>query len=329
MSTKFAIRNTAAKAEKEGDLILRFSGTSEPFRRASQREARKVGVDQTGDPLLVFTTGLEEEKVEFFNWFNDEEKKKVKDQIADLKPIITRRFGGEDVVKAGNKFFWGSDRDVSTLSLSNEDINVFYDTKNPIHALLYLSIISGGFMDLVAPTREWADRHQIPHYLALEEETDYEEDDEVTKSDAHFALGQLRKEESPEALFILAWCIQYDTNGYGAYTRATPTRDLVNYHIKYIDGKLQTKRKRNTPKVFLEYVEKWKSPQLRKDLFTEAYVKAGEWFNFINQRDKKYTTAEGTTLGNTVLEAVTNLNKAKFRQDYENLRDKVETKWKE
>jgi hypothetical protein len=221
-------------------------------------------------------------------------------------------------------------RDVSRLSLSHDDIDVFYDTKNPSHALLYLSILSGAFVEVVAPTKEWADKNRIPHYLALETDgpTD-EENDDITRSDAHAALSELRKEADPEALFILAWCVQYDTNAFGAYRRSTPFKDLVNYHIKYIDGKLVTKRKRNTAQTFLNYVEKWKGTQTRPGLYAEAYVKAGEYFGLINQRSKKYTTAAGTVLGNTVEEAVTNIRKAKFNGDFETLRDQVEAKWKE
>lgn len=329
MPIRFAIKNTASKAEKEGDIILRYSGTSEPFKRVSERSATKVGTDDKGNDKLVFTTGLNTEQINFYKWYTDDEKEQIKKQIEELKPLIVKYYGGEAVVSETNRFFWGENRDVSRLSLSNEDIDVFYDAKNPVHALLYLSIISGGFIDLVAPTRDWAERHQIPHYLSLESEETFEEEDEITRSDAHGALSELRKDASTEALFILAWCIQYDTNAFGAYRKATPMKDLINYHIKYIDGKLQTKRKKNTPKVFIEYFNKWKGQQTRADLYTEAYIKAGEYYNFLNQKEKKYTTAEGTILGNTVQEAITNLNKAKFRQDYENLRDKVEAKWME
>lgn len=330
MSIRFAIKNTAAKAETESDgTILRYSGTGEPFIRVSERASEKIGEDQNENPILQFNTGLNEEKVEFFNWYSDDEKKEVLKQIKNLKPIIAKFYGGEKVLDENNKFFWKDTREVSRLSLSNSDIDVFYDTKTPVHALLYLSLVSGAFIDLVAPTRDWAERHQIPHYLSLETEETFEEEDEITRSDAHAALGELRKDESPEALFILAWCLQYDTNAFGAYTKATPHKDMVNYHIKYIDGKLVTKKKRNMPKTFLEYATKWKGQQTRPTLYTEAYVKAGEYYSFIQQKEKKYTTQEGTVLGNTISEAVTNLMKPKFHDDLENLRDKVEAKWKE
>jgi hypothetical protein len=329
MSIRFVIKNTANKAEKEGDTFLRYSGVSEPFRRISERSAQKIGVDDKGNPKLVFTTGLEEDRVQFFKWYNDEEKKAVIKQIKELKPIISKFYGGDDVVSSTNIFFWSETRDVSRLSLSNEDIDQFFDTKNPVHALLYLSVISGAFIDLVAPTREWAERHQLPHYLALETEETYEEEDFITRSDAHAALAELRKEASPEALFILAWCIQYDTNAFGAYLKNTPMKDLINYHAKYIDGKIVTKKKKNTPQVFLNYFNKWNAQQTRPALYVESYVKAGEYYNFIQQREKKYVTNDGTVLGNTIDSAVETLMKPKFTQDLEKLREQVENKWKE
>ncbi len=328
MSTRFVIKSTANKAEKEGDVFVRYSGDAEPFRRVSERWGTKVGVDAQGNPKLVFTTGLDDNQVKFFKWYNEEEKKAVVKQVKELAPLIKDFYGGEDTTAPTNQYFWGETRDVNRLSLSNEDMDVFYDTKSPVHALLYLSIISGAFIDTVAPTRDWAERYQIPHYLALETEETMEDEDEITRSDAHALLSELRKETS-DALFILAWCIHYETNAFGAINKATPLKSLITSHVQYIDGKLVSKRKRNTPKTFIEYAEKWKGQQTRPALFVEAYIKAGEYFSFINQREKKYVTSDGTVLGNTISDAVTNLMKPKFTQDLENLRKQVEDKWKE
>jgi hypothetical protein len=330
MSFKFSIKNTSGKAVKEGEAIVRFSGTGEPFNRHSERAVKKVGIDGAGNPRLVFTTGLDEKAVQFYVWYSEDEKKLIRETITELKQIITDYYGGEEVVAPNNAFFWKDDRNVNRLSLRHDTMDMLFDTENPTHALLYLSIISGAFIDLVAPTKDWADRHYIPHYLALESEGFVDDDDEITRSDAHAALGDLRKNHGKEALYILAWCLQYDTNAYGAYNYNTPERDLVNYHIKYIDGKLVTKKKRNTAKQFLEYYEKWNKQQTRKALYTEAYVKAGEYYNFVNQREKKYTTYDGTALGNTIDDAVTALlTKPKLHPDYEKLREQVEAKWKE
>lgn len=330
MSIKFAIKSTQARAEKEGDLIVRFSGVAEPFNRVSEREGKKIGVDAQGNVKIKFNTGLDEKQVQFLPWYNEAEKVEVKKQIKELKPLIMDYYGGADSIEETNKFFWKDDRNVNRLRVNNSTETLFFDTKSAPHALLYLSIISGAFSDIVSPTKDWAERNGILHYMQLDTDDSYDENDDLlTRSDAHAALSDLRKEESSDALFILAWCIQYDTNAFGGINKSTPQRNLLNTHVEYIDGKLTMKRKKNTPKVFIEYAEKWKGQQTRPALFVEAYVKAGEYFNFVNQREKKYVTAEGTVLGNTIQEAVTTLMKPKFTQDLETLRDKVEAKWKE
>jgi hypothetical protein len=331
MSIKFAIRNTASKAVKEGDSFIRFSGTGEPFSRHCERTSRAVESDNQGNPTKwTFTTGLDDNQVEFYKWYNEEEKSVVKKSINDLRPIIERFYGGANAINSENYSFWKRNRDVSHLNLAHENIDVFYDTEKPAHALLYLSIAGGAFSELVAPTKEWADRFQIPHYMAMEvEANNFGDEEDITRSDAHAALGELRKEFGKDAIYILAWCIQYDTNAFGAYNYSTAEKDLINYHIKFIDGKLQTKKKKNCPKTFIDYANKWKGQQTRPLLYTEAYVKAGEYFNFINQREKKYVTSDGVILGSTIKEAVENLMKHKFNVDYEKLRDLVENKWKE
>lgn len=329
MNIRFAIKNTAGKAEKEGDQIVRYSGVAEPFNRVSQRYCEPVGERQDGSKVLSFVTGLDVKKVPFYKWYSEAEKEQVVKQIEELKPIISDYYGGEEVIDQRNKFFWLDNRDVARLSLTNDVIDTFYDTRNPSHALLYLSIIGGAFSELVAPTKEWAERYQVPHYLVLETEDEQSDDDEITKSDAHAALAELRKEGTPEALFVLAWCLQYDTKAYGAYQKSTPLKDLISYHIKYIDGKLVSKKKRNMPKTFLDYYEKWKKQQTRPALYAEAYIKAGEYYSFIVSKEKRFTLVDGSPLGNTVEEAVTNIMKPKYREDLDKLRDLVEKKWNE
>lgn len=331
MSIKFAIRTVAEPAKKEGDSFVRYSGTGEPFNRDSERTSRTIETDREGNPTKwSFLTGLEEDQVEFYKWFTEEEKKIVMEAIQDLRPKIEKFYGGKNIIHPENYSFWKKRRDINKLKVTNENIDVFYDTARPEHALLYLSILGGAFSDIVAPNKDWADRLQIPHYLALEIETnDFGGDEDITRSDAHGELAMLRKEFGKDALYILAWCIQYDTNAFGAYSYQTSEKDLINYHIKYIDGKLQTKKKKNCPKTFLEYVTKWRGAQTRPLLYAEAYVKAGEYFNYISQREKNFVTSEGTVLGNTVAEAVTNLMKPKYKVDYETLRTQVEAKWKE
>lgn len=328
MSLKFLIKPVLGKSEKEGDMIVRYTGMTEPFVKRSERQVNAVGVDGAGNPTLIFNTGLDEDKVDFYNWYNEEEKKEVLEQIKQYKPIILKAYGGAKNIDDTNKFFWAKD-DQYILKVSNDSDKIFFDTKNPSHALLYLSIIGGAFIETVAPTKEYAERYRISHYLALENEAfDYDDDEEFTRTEAYAALSKL-KDESPEGLLFLGWCLQYDTSSFGGYTKATPAKTLLKYHAQFIDGKLQTKKKRNCPAQFLDYAKKWEGQQTREKVMTEGYVKAGEYYALINQREKKYELFNGTALGNNITDVVANLHKPKFTQDYEVLREAVEKKWAE
>jgi len=326
---RFLIKNSQPDAEKEGSEIVRYSGKAEPFNQGTDREANVIGVDGGGNPKIVYNTGLDIEKVKLYRWLNDEERVEMVKQIKEFLPKIKLSFGGEDVLVDTNQHFWGKRKDINKLKVVPETEGIFFDTSNALHALLYLSIMSGAFMDVVAPNKEWAEKHQIPHYLELENEaTTFEGDIEITRSEAHAGLSKLRK-ESPEGLLILAWCMLSETRTFGGMNKATPQKDILGSFIQYIDGKLATKRKRSYPSVFLQYMEKWESQQLKPKLYTESYIKAGEYFALVNQKEKKYVTADGTILGNTISEAVDELMKPKNQPDLEKLRDAVEKKWSE
>lgn len=332
MSLRFAIKNTQAKAEVGSDgTIERYSGVSERFKRGSERTSRTTKVNDKQEPVAwKFNTGMDPEQVEFFDWYDEKQKEAVKEVIKDLAPTIEKFYGGKEVVDSTNYSFWKAERDVNRLSLTNADIDTFFDTKFPAHALLYLSIISGAFIDLVAPTKEWADNHEIMHYLVLESEDVESDDINITRSDAHAALMDLRKNADPEALFMLAWCTQYDTRSFSAYTKATPQRDLINYHIQYIDGKLPAKKQlsKKPAEIFMDYYDRWNGQQTRPAIIAEAYVKAGEYFNLFRPGDKKYTTLDNVPLGNTIPETVKRLLKATSSDELAQLRDQVEAKWK-
>lgn len=332
MSIRFAIRNTQDKATVAYDgTIDRYSGVSERFKRSSERASRTIKVNEKNEPIAWrFNTGLDPEQVKFYAWYSDEEKKAVADAITELKKDIDAWYGGSEVTDPTNVAFWRNDRDVNRLSLTNEDIDTFFDTKYPIHALLYLSIISGAFIDTVAPTKDWAETHEVMHYLALETDAIEENDPSVIKGEAYAALVDLKRNEDPESLFILAWCLQYDTTAFAAITKSTPQRDLIAFHNQFIEGKLRQKRveRRNTAQVFLNYYDKWKGQQTRPNLYVEAYIKAADYFSLIKSGSDKKFEFEGTPLGNSVEEAVKTLNKKSNADVLTRLRDAVEDKWK-
>lgn len=335
MNFKFAIKSVAGDAQREGDEVVRFSGISEPMHQGCEREVRKTGEIGSGRDLQTFVrfnTGLEPDMIEFYDWYSEAEKEALKEFIIENKPKISKFYGGDEVVKPENRYFWEK-KEVYKLFVDNYTVDKLFDTKNPSQCLMYLSIASGAFMSLVAPTKDWAERNPgIPFYLALEAEASTTDSESyVGKLQAQAALSGL-SEDSGDGMFIVAWCTQYDSASYGAYSRtATPRSELIKYHSMFIDGNIMGKKgkKRDCPKIFLDYANRWNGQQTKAAVMVEAYVKAGEYYGFINSAKKKYVTDEGTVLGNTIEECIKTLMQNKYSDDLDRLREKVEKKWNE
>lgn len=336
MNLKFAIKSVAPASVREGDDIVRFSGNDEVFRNSCERACNLIGYQGFGptkEPIVKFKTGLDEEAVEYYDWFTDEEKKEVKKFILENKERVIKAYGGEAITKDDNKDFWTSDKAWGRVRVDNYNLNQIRSTKDPKDCLLYLSIIAGAYPNLIAPTKEYAHKDStIYFYLALEEDavaTDSESF--VTKLEAQGALAALAK-DTGDGMFILAWCLQYDSTSFGAYSRVmTSPKDLIKYHLQYIDGLINEKRgmKKSSPKKFIEYANLWNAPQTRAKLMVEAYVKAGEYYGLINKGKKTFQTREGTVLGNSIPEAVDTLMKQANADELDRLRDAVEKKWSE
>jgi hypothetical protein len=336
MNVKFAIRTVVGPSEKEGNDYVRYTGNDEVFRNSIERFCTKVGERGYGKdayPIVKFKTGLDPEEIDYCDWFTPEEKKVVKDFIVENRDRIISAYGGPDVTKDDNISFWTSDRAWGRLRVDNFTVDKERNTKNPSDCLLYLGILSGAFIDLVAPSREYAEgKTGIYFYLAVEDDAVASDAETyVTKLEAQGALSNLAN-DTGDALFILAWCLQYNTTAFGAFSRTmSPKGELIKYHSQYIDGLIFEKKglKKSTPKKFIEYAKLWKSTQTRKKVMTEAYIKAADYYSFINKGEKAYVTREGTILGNTIEEAVENLMKPGNVEEFERIRDLVEKKWSE
>ena len=328
MKLKFQIKPTSSKAEMEGNEVIRFSGESEAYKRTATRVSEPVGLTPKGEPVVKFVTGIDPDKVQFYYWYNEEEKAEIKKQIEEALPALRVRYGGEEVLQDTNVYFWKENRDIYQIPVTITTKSQFFDTSNLEHTLLYLGIIGGAFINMIAPTKEFAERYRIPHYLMLETETDDEEYEEVSDSiEAIANLSSLVKDESGDGLFILCWTALYGTKGFGSLLKSTPKKDLISYLKMYIDGNLVDKHKKKCAKNFNEYYEKWKSTQLRPKLYAEAYIKGGEQFAVVVTKDKKYETSWGTLLGNTIEEAVEKISQKKFADDLKRLQEEVEKKW--
>lgn len=330
---KFQIKSVAGKPKKEGDVFIRYEGISEPFLHGDEMACTKVGVDKDGVPKLKFRTGLDEEQIQFYGWFNNDEKEAFKTFLKDNRERIVNAFGGEEVIDSTNRYFWLDDNDRNKFKIDNETLNIIYDTKNIEQCLLYINIAGGAFLQLVAPTKEMAEspRTDLRYYLEVESEfSDEEVNDYLTKAQAYSLLTELKDAEGDSLLF-LAWCLQSMTKTFGAYSRASSKLELIKYHAEFIEGKLNKNNKRNTIKDFIEYANKWKTGGLtRETIITEAYLKAAEYYSYLNtNKDNKYELSSGLILGLNIEEAIKKIRKPVNLQELEKLRDFVENKWKD
>lgn len=330
---KFQIKSVAGKPKKEGDVFIRYEGISEPFRHSDSMGCSRIGVDKDGSAKLKFRTGLDEDQIDFYGWFNKEEKEQFREFLKNNRDLIVRNFGGEDVIDSTNKYFWLEDVDRNIFSIDNETLNIIYDTKNIEHCLLYINIIGGAFLELVAPTKEMAEspNTNLRYYVETESNfTDEDVDDYLTKAEAYSYLTELKDAEGDSLLF-LAWCLQSMTKSFGAYSRSSTKLELIKYHAEFIEGKLNKNAKKNTVKEFIDYSKKWKTGGLtREGLMVEAYLKAAEYYSYLNtNKDNKYELSSGLILGLNIEEACKKIRKPVNAEELQKLRDFVENKWKE
>lgn len=328
MNVRFQIKATSRKAEKEGKEILNFSGESQPYRRKATRVSEQVGLRPNGEAIIKFKTGLVPDRVKYYWWFTEAEREEIKKQLEESLPDIEERYHGKEIIHEENKSFWKDQKEFYQFPITITTSDLFFDTKNPEHAILYFSIMGGAFIDTIAPNKELAIEKRIPHYIFLEKDVD--DDDFVDISDkikASANLAKLMEEGNEDGLFILCWTALYNTRGFGSILKSMPKKDKVSYLHMFIEGDLVDKRKKQCPKIFNDYFEKWNSSQLRDKLYAEAYIKAGEQYALIVTKDKKYETVWGTSLGNTIDEAVDKITQKKFAKDLEQLMQEVEKRW--
>ncbi len=329
MHFKFQIKSIMGAPQKEGDLIVRFTGLTEYLNLSDVLGS--TSTIKNGKKVQKFKTGLEEADVRFNHFIPVSQKEDFKKQLADFRPLLADAFDGEERIDPTNEDFW-KDPDVGRLKITNNDLNKFYDTKNPKHALLYFNIMGGGYSDTIAPSEELARESKVNFYIETEGELKDElADDYVTKASAFGMLMQLSTKADNEALLYLGWVLHSDTKGFGSYNRSTSKTELFKMHGEFIEGKLVSKKKRNCPAQFVEVAEKWNDGKVgRPRLMTEAYLKASERLSYLNMdKEGKYILPSGLQLGLNYIDSVDILLKPKNSKDFEDLRDFVEKKWSE
>ena len=328
MHFKFQIKPVAGKPEKEGDIIVRFTGQSEYINVNDVLGSSLI--TKQGKQIQKFKTGLELQDVMSNGLIPTTEKENYKKQIESFREFLNEYFGEEELDPT-NHFFW-KDPENGKLKISSLDLDKFYDTRNAKHALLYFNIMGGGFVDTVAPSKEYAEKYRIQYYIETESEFVSEDGDSyMTKATAFSLLSELANSSDNQALLFLGWVLHSDSNGFGSYTLNTPKSELFKMHGEFIEGKLTFKRKRQTPVKFIEAANSWKDGKNgRPRLMTEAYLKAAQTYSYINSdKDGKLSLPSGLILGLSIEKAIDTLLQPKNNKDYEELRSYIEKKWAE
>lgn len=326
MYFKFQIKPVAGKPEREGELIVRFTGQSE-FINVNDVLASTI-TTKGKDRIQKFKTGLEISDVASNALVSIQEKENFKKQIQSYRPILEEYYGVDELDPA-NTYFW-KDPEIGKLKISNLDLEKFYDTANPKHAILYFNIMAGGYIDTVAPSRQFAEVYRIPFYMETESEhVSDDADSYVTKAQAFSLLNELAFSADAQALLFLGWVLHSDSRGFGAYNNSTTKSELFKMHGEFIEGKLNFSKKRNTPTKFIEQANSWKDAKIgRPRLMTEAYLKAAQVYSYINSdREGKFSLPSGLHLGLSIDSAIDTLLKPKNNKEYEELRDFIEKKW--
>lgn len=326
MYFRFQIKPVAGKPEKEGELIVRFTGLSEYVN--VNDTLGSVTLTKNGKQIQKWKTGLEVTDVSANPLISVAEKENFRKQIEAYRPVLNENFG-EESLDSTNDFFW-KDPDYGKLKISNLDLEKFYDTSNPRHALLYFNIMGGGYVDTVAPSKEFAERYRIPFYIETEDE--YVSEDSNTymaKAKAFTLLQELNDSSDNQALLFLGWVLHIDSRGFGGYTISTPKSELFKMHAEYIEGKLTLTKKKATPQKFIELATKWKDAKIgRPRVMTEAYLRSAQMYSYLNtDKDGRYSLPSGLQLGFDMEAAVDTLLKPKNNKEYEDLREFVEKKW--
>lgn len=251
--------------------------------------------------------------------YPEDQREEVEQAFKDL----SREFGGDDVLDPFNHEFWKDIRLV--LEKKNTFLNI---DDNPKDKLLYYAIKGGGIKE-VSPSFDamQADPTQRRFYMVEPEE--FAEISSV--SDKQFnkaiaALEDLEDNRTYDEMFLIHKVLVTSDRGT---TKNTPKAALYKDLSDFISGKLVKTDKRKTPGQFVETYKLLK--ENIKRLYVTAYVKEASYFNFLtttpdNQLQNQETK---TKYGGSIDKAVEYLLSITNQYELENIKDRVENKWKE
>lgn len=297
--------------EIEGKNMEAGKFLAENFTRMFEISYKVIGKDREGRDRVKYFTGLEPAD---FPEAEREEIQKVRDELE-------KEFG-VGALDPFNEAFWKDKKLLITRKTTYLNMNL------PEDKLKYYLIKGGGFKE-VAASYDLAISQATPKRWYLIDASEYAEMDVEAdrKLDrAIAALVDLEATKVGDEMFLIHKVLVTSDRGT---TKKSPKALLYKDLRDFIIGKLVRTNKKQTAKQFLEVLDLLKRD--KKKLYVGAYVKEGSYFNFLTvSSDNQIQNVETRTkYGSDIDKAVAYLTNPANQTELDNLKEKVENKWKQ
>lgn len=248
----------------------------------------------------------------------EDKRAEIEQAVKDIEDYY-----GEGTLDPFNHSFW------KDIQLVMNKKNVFLDIQNNMeHKLLYYVIKAGGIFE-VAPSYEEAIASATQKRWYLIEPEEFAELSAVSDRTINKAIANLTildEEKSFDDMFLIH---KFLISAERGVTKQTPKSTLYKDLSEFIHGKLVKTEKRKTPKQFIDAFDLLKKD--KKKLYVSAYVKDANYFNFltVNEDNSFQNIQTKTKYGSTIDKAVEFLSNPANQTELENVKERVESKWKE
>lgn len=244
-----------------------------------------------------------------------------KSEMLAAKKELEEYFGADNL-DPSNQEFWESKH----LTITKK--TTFLNLKDNEDKLKYFMIKGGSFKE-VASNYEAATSGAVPYRWYLIDATEFadigvQDDRKINKAIA--ALESIDEDKRFDDLFLVHKVLVTSDRGT---TMRSPRSMLYKDLSDFIHGKLVKTNKKLTPKQFLDVVELLKKD--KKALYLTAYVKDGNYFNFLTTAEDNQikNVQTSTKYGATIDKVVKFLANPINQSELDNIKSLVEKKWNE
>lgn len=270
----------------------------------------EVAYKQAGD-RIKYSTGLEASE------YPEDEREEIRQAKAELEAHY-----GKGVLEPNNEAFWKG------IKLELTRTATFLDLSNPEDKLTYYLIKGGGY-NTIAPNYEAALTSAVPKRWYIIDATEYaeigaEDDRKINKAIA--LLQEMEDAKGFDDMFLVHKVLVSSDRGT---TKSSPKAMLYKDLSDFIHGRIVKTQKKQTPGQFLDAAGLLKKD--KRKLFVTAYVKDANYFNFLTLTDDNQfkNLQTGTKYGSSIDRVVAYLTNPANQSELDNIKERVEAKWKD